>query len=76
MKNIIAIKPLNDFKLEVSFENDCIKTIDFKKYLELPVFKVLNDFNNFCEVKNKKYFIEWEKHELDMSADTLWHEGV
>ena len=76
MKNIITIKPLNDFKLEVLFENDCIKTVDFKKYLELPVFKVLKDFNNFCEVKNKKYFIEWEKHEIDMSADTLWHVGV
>jgi hypothetical protein len=39
------------------------------------MFKVLSDFNNFCEVKNKKYFIEWEKYELDLSADTLWHEG-
>ena len=73
MRKIVAIKPLENFMLEVIFENECIKLFDFKNYLQLPIFKELNDFNKFCEVKNKFYFIEWESYELDLSADTLWH---
>jgi hypothetical protein len=76
MRKIVAIKPLENFMLEVIFENDCTKLFDFKNYLELPIFKELNDFNKFCTVKNKFYFIEWESYELDLSADTLWHEGT
>jgi hypothetical protein len=75
MRKIIAVKPLDNYILEVEFENNCIKLFDFSLYLSYPVFKILKDPNNFNKVVNKGYFIEWETFELDLSADTLWHEG-
>jgi hypothetical protein len=75
MRKIIAVKPLDNYILEVEFENNCIKLFDFSLYLSYPVFKILKDINNFNKVVNKGYFIEWETFELDLSADTLWHEG-
>ena len=75
MRKIIAVKPLDNYILEVEFENNCIKLFDFSLYLSYPVFKILKDLNNFNKVVNKGYFIEWETFELDLSADTLWHEG-
>ena len=75
MRKIIAVKPLDNYILEVEFENNCIKLFDFSSYLSYPVFKILKDINNFNKVVNKGYFIEWETFELDLSADTLWHEG-
>jgi len=75
MRKIIAVKPIDNYILEVEFENNCIKLFDFSLYLSYPVFKILKDINNFNKVVNKGYFIEWETFELDLSADTLWHEG-
>jgi hypothetical protein len=78
MRKIIAVKPSDNYILEVEFENNCIKLFDFSLYLSYPVFKILkdiNNINNFNKVVNKGYFIEWETFELDLSADTLWHEG-
>ncbi len=75
MRKIIGLKPLDNFVLEVTFENDYLKLFDFKNYLNLPVFAVLNNNEIFKTVKNKLYFIEWENYEIDLSADTLWHEG-
>lgn len=75
MRKIITVKPLDNYILEVEFENNCIKLFDFSLYLSYPVFKILKDINNFNKVVNKGYFIEWETFELDLSADTLWHEG-
>lgn len=75
MRKITGVKPLENFVLEVSFEKDGIKLFDFKNYLKLPIFKILNNTQIFNTVINKEYFIEWEKYELDLSADTLWHDG-
>ncbi len=75
MRKIIGLKPLDNFVLEVTFDNNYLKLFDFKNYLNLPVFAVLNNNEIFKTVKNKLYFIEWENYEIDLSADTLWHEG-
>lgn len=75
MRKIIGLKPLDNFVLEVTFENDYLKLFDFKNYLNLPVFAVINNNEIFKTVKNKLYFIEWENYEIDLSSDTLWHEG-
>ena len=75
MRKIIGLKPLDNFVLEVKFDNNYLKLFDFKNYLNLHVFAVLNNNEIFKTVKNKLYFIEWENYEIDLSADTLWHEG-
>jgi hypothetical protein len=76
MRNIINITPNPaDFTILVEFENS-IKKYDCKPLLNLPAFLPLNDKYIFKKVINKGYFIEWTQEEIDLSADTLWHDGI
>ena len=75
MRKIISLHPIENFLLQVEFDNDTQKVFDLKPYLDLPVFSVLKDPALYRNVVNKGYFIEWPALEIDLSADTLWHEG-
>jgi hypothetical protein len=75
MRNIVSITPTDDFLLLVKFQSGDEKKFDLKPFLELPAFFPLKDKNIFKKVSNKGYFIEWQNEEIDLSADTLWHEG-
>lgn len=75
MKQINSIQTLTDFQLQITFEDGTEKRFDLKPYFKFPVFSILKDENIFRSVVNKNYFIEWQNHEIDLSADTLWHEG-
>lgn len=75
MKQINSLQTLTDFQLQIKFEDGTEKRFDLKPYFKFPVFSILKDENIFRSVVNKNYFIEWQNHEIDLSADTLWHEG-
>ena len=75
MRKIISLQPAENFLLNVKFDNGAIKIFDVKPYLSLPVFAALNEEDAFRSVANKGYFIEWSALEIDLSADTIWHEG-
>lgn len=75
MKQINSIQTLTDLQLQIKFEDGTEKRFDLKPYFKFPVFSILKDENIFRSVVNKNYFIEWQNHEIDLSADTLWHEG-
>ncbi|MEI6817184.1 MAG: DUF2442 domain-containing protein [Bacteroidota bacterium] len=75
MRTIESLLPMDDYQLQVRFDNGIEKKVDLKPYLNLPVFAILKDVNIFQKVKNQGYFIEWQGLEIDLSADTLWHEG-
>ena len=75
MRKISSLVPLENFQLLVQFENGIQKTFDLKPYFNYPVFSVLKNQNEFNKVINHQYFIEWKEHEVDLSADTLWHDG-
>jgi len=75
MRKIISLVPKDDYQMLVTFDNGIEKQVDLKPYLNLPVFSILKDENIFKKVKNQEYFIEWQGHEIDLSADTLWHDG-
>jgi len=75
MRNVISITPTEDFLLLVKFESGIEKKFDIKPLLELPAFSPLKDTSVFKTVRNKGYFVEWQNEEIDLSADTLWHEG-
>ena len=76
MRKITSIIPTDDFYLIAKFDNGVEKRLDFSPYLSLPVFAILKDKNVFQKIKNQKFFVEWPGQELDLSADTLWHEGT
>ena len=75
MRKITSIIPTNDFQLKVQFDNGIEKLVDCKPYLQLPVFSILKNVSLFQNVVNRGYFIEWQGQEIDLSADTLWHDG-
>ncbi|MCX6350268.1 MAG: DUF2442 domain-containing protein [Bacteroidetes bacterium] len=75
MRLITTIEVAPNFKLNILFNNGVKKQIDCNQYFWMPVFKILQDVNNFKEVRNCGSFIAWQKHEVDLSADTLWHDG-
>ena len=75
MKQINSISAESNFQLLITFEGGIEKQFDLKPYFQYPVFSALRDEKIFKTVVNKNYFIEWENQEVDLSADTLWHEG-
>ena len=75
MRKIIELHPAENFLLHIRFDNGTQKIFDLKPYLHLPVFAALQKQEAFQDVINKGYFIEWPAFEVDLSADTLWHEG-
>ena len=75
MQIISTIKPLNNYQLECVFADASIKIADLTEYLNAPAFKPLLEKKEFDDVFNSSYFIEWEKYDIDVSADTLWHIG-
>lgn len=75
MKRISTVKPEKNFQLLIVFEDGVQKQFDLKPYFQYPVFSILKDEKIFREVVNKSYFIEWQNYEIDLSADTIWHDG-
>ena len=75
MRTITSLQVEENFLLNILFDNGTEKIFDMKPYLQLPVFICLNQPSVFNKVVNKGYFIEWADDEIDLSADTLWHEG-
>jgi hypothetical protein len=75
MRKIVSLLPLEDYQMLVKFDNGIEKKVDLKPYLQLPVFSELKNNAIFQKVINRGYFIEWQEQEIDLSADTLWHEG-
>ena len=75
MKELRAVKPLNNFVLDCEFSNGVFKKVDIKPLLDKEAFSPLCTEGNFQKVVNKNYFIEWLGLDIDLSADTLWHLG-
>ena len=75
MRKITTLQPADNFILYLEFDKGEKKIFDLKPFLKLPAFKQLNNPEAFKKVINKHYFIEWTSLEIDLSADTLWHES-
>ena len=75
MRKIVLLFPIDDFQLRLKFDDGTEKKFDMKPYFQFPVFSILKDNDLFKQVTNRGYFIEWPVLEIDLSADTLWHEG-
>ena len=76
MKILSAIKALENYKLQCTFDDGTKKVADISVYLNSPAFFPLKQINIFNNVNNHDYFVEWKDCDVDLSADTLWHIGV
>src|SRR5471030_1208280 len=68
------VRPLDNYELEVSFENGECRRFDVKPYLGRGIFVRLRDPALFREVRAIAGSIEWLGG-LDLSYDTLYVDG-
>ena len=71
MRKVINVKVLEDYKLELTFDNNVVKIKDMKPYLNSGVFKILNKQEVFNSVKISFGTISWNE-DIDMCADYLY----
>jgi hypothetical protein len=58
--SIIGVKPGDDYKLSITFENGESGTLDIKQYLDFGLFRKLKDPEAFKRVRVSFDTIEWE----------------
>ncbi len=71
MRKVIKVKVLQDYKLELTFDNNVVKIKDMKPHLNSGVFKALKKPEIFNSVKTSYGAISWNG-DIDMCADYLY----
>ncbi|MEG1009309.1 MAG: DUF2442 domain-containing protein [Clostridia bacterium] len=69
------VKPMDNYKLILTFENNEIKLFDMNPYLNLGIFKDLKDESLFKAVRVSFDTIEWP-NEADIDPETLYEDSV
>jgi hypothetical protein len=68
---VIDVRPIKDYKLLLTFENNESRIFDVSPYLNLGKFSELKDLSLFNTVKLKFDTIEWNNH-LDLDPEFLY----
>ena len=68
----IDVKPIEDYVLEITFNNGERKKFDVKPYLKFKPFSELEDVKKFKKVKIAGLSIEWENG-ADICPDELYN---
>ncbi|WP_461207858.1 DUF2442 domain-containing protein [Clostridium sp. DL1XJH146] len=72
---VVEVKPLQDYKLLLTFENGEKRTFDMKPYLEKGIFRELKDEKIFRTVRVSFDSIEWS-NEADIDPEVLYEEAT
>ena len=72
---IVNVKPEQNFTLLLTFSNGEVKRFDVKPYLEIGIFKELQDLSVFNSVKPFLGSIQWANG-VDLCPDTLYLESI
>ena len=68
----IDVKVLNNYELEIKFDNNERKIFDVKPYFKFKIFSELKDFEKFKKVQISGLSIEWENG-ADICPDELYN---
>ena len=68
------VKALDDYKLELTFENKEKKIFDVKPYLDTGLFSILKDKKIFKMVKISYDTIEWP-YGIDLDPEVLYEKS-
>lgn len=68
----IKVKPIENYMLEIVFDNGEMKLFDVKLYLKFKQFKELEKENEFRKVRIAGLSIEWENG-ADICHDELYY---
>ncbi len=69
-----SVKPQDDYRLLLTFENGEKRIFDLKPYLDKPVFTRLKNIAQFKTARVVSGSVEWQG-EVDLSYDTLYLES-
>lgn len=72
--HVKSVRALDNYELEIVFDNGESRQFDLKPYLDRGVFVRLRDHDTFRRVQVVAGSIEWANG-LDLSYDTLYLEG-
>jgi len=72
--SVNKVKALDDYKLELVFENKETRIFDVKPYLDTGLFKKLKDKNLFKMVKVSYDTIEWPEG-IDLDPEVLYEKS-
>ena len=72
---VISVKPLENYKLELKFDDSMTKIFDVAPFLEIGKFKELKDVSMFSQVFVSFDTIEW-KNGLDLDPELLYEKSV
>lgn len=73
--SVTSVKPLNDYKLLLEFDNEEKRIFDVLPYLSIGKFRELRDTALFNSVTIKFDSIEWANH-LDMDPEFLYQKSI
>lgn len=71
----IDVKVLNNYTLEIIFDNNEKKIFDVKPYFKFKLFEELKDIKKFNSVKVSGLSIEWENG-ADICPDELYNNST
>lgn len=71
----VKVKPLEEYKLEVTFDNEEVRIYDAKPLIRGEWFGKLNDINVFNTVHIGGISVEWEDGQ-DVCPDDLYYNSV
>ena len=73
---VMAVRPLNDYKLWVHFSIGAYKVFDFAPLLDSGAFKALKDKNIFDGVYVDGGVPCWNSGEIDIAPEYIYENGV
>jgi hypothetical protein len=74
-KSVIKVKPLEEYRLSLIFEDNTERIFDVKPYLNTGLFAQLKDKTLFDTVHISFDTIEWDNG-LDMDPEMLFEESI
>lgn len=73
--SVVSIKPIENYRLIVEFNNGESRLFDFKSLLDSKVFSSLSDVALFNSVKLNHGVPVWKDGEIDISPYKLYEDG-
>ena len=71
----IEVKPLDNYKLSILFDNQELRIFDVTPYLSDTFFAPLSDINIFRTVRVTSISIEWDG-DIDICPDELYYNSL